>query len=330
MNESSYMTSQHVGPYAQALGIDLVDLVPIQRNKYCAIGKGTLGNGRRCIVKDYGESDPALAKLEADSLSFYQTLSEGVAGLKGCGLLAYSAEKNLLAISFMSGESYTRFLYKSLVSKDRKIRALQHAEKLGALLRELYLRGPSIPNGELGGFMREYFQHATDRLGHVPMVGKFILRAPSGTVDELLSDVKASGERPSFCHGDCVPRNAHADDDGIGLIDWANTSDQSHILNDIYNLFIALQNMGLPSAYKRQIIQALSDGLGDLSFDLRVHRFFYEYHRRRWLMLKLYARRPWPWLQALRGIATFAKPFSTSRLDALRKHIKGDPSPVIQ
>jgi len=319
---TSYMTPEHVAPYAKALGIELADLSPIQRNEYCAIGKGTLRDGTPCIIKDYGNSDPSLGKQEADSITFYQTISGGVDGLKGCGLLAYNEAQNLLAISFMSGESYTRFVYKSLFSKDRKLIAIQHAKTVGILLRELYQRGPVAPENELGDFMREYFQHATDRLEKVPMLGKLILGGNTGSVDSLLSDATASGERPSFCHGDCVPRNAHSDEHGIGLIDWANTSEQSHILNDVYNLFTALNNMVLPPAYKTKILQALSDGLGDLTFDIRLHRFFYEYHRRRWLMLKLYTRRPWPWLQALRGLATFAKPFSPERLGALKNQVK--------
>ena len=319
---STYMTEENVVPYSKSLGIELTDLSPIQRNKYCAIGKGTLRDGTPCIVKDYGKSDPELAQLEADSLTFYDTISSGVDGLKSCGLLAHNPEENLLAISFMSGESFTRFVYKSLFSKARKNIALQHAKTLGSLLRELYLRGPASSEKELGDFMREYLQHSTDRLGKVPMLGKICLGKNAPSVQTLLSDAKESGERPSFCHGDCVPRNAHSDDSGIGLIDWANTSEQSHILNDVYNLFTALQNMVLPPTYKKQIIQSLSDGLGDLAFDVRLHRFFYEYHRRRWLMLKLYARRPWPFVQALRGLVTFAKPFSPARLGALKNQIK--------
>jgi hypothetical protein len=316
------MTQQQIDPYAKALGIGLTSLSPIQRNKYCAIGKGTLEDGTPCIVKDYGDSNPALAKLEADSLVFYDRISTGIDGLKSCGLLAYSAEKNLLAISFMSGQSYTRFVYKSLFSKVRKNLAVEHARTLGRLLRALYLQGPVTEDHKLGDFMREYLQHATDRLENFPMFGKTALGRNAADVQALLGEAGASGERPSFCHGDCVPRNAHTDEQGIGLIDWANTSEQSHILNDIYNLFTALNNMVLPPAFKRQILKALSDGLGDLAFDVRLHRFFYEYHRRRWLMLKLYARRPWPFLQALRGMATFAKPFSTVRLGALNQNIK--------
>ncbi len=319
---NTYMTQEQVAPYAKSLGIELTNLSPIQRNKYCAIGKGILRDGTPCIIKDYGKSDPKLAQLEADSLSFYDNISTTVDGLKSCGLLAHNPEENLLAISFMSGESFTRYVYKSIFSNTRKTIALHHAETIGTLLRELYLRGPASTEKELGDFMREYLQHSTDRLRNIPILGKLCLGKNEPSVQTLLSGATESGERPSFCHGDCVPRNAHSDDSGIGLIDWANTSEQSHILNDIYNLLTALQNMIIPPTYKNQIIQALSDGLGDLAFDIRLHRFFYEYHRRRWLMLKLYARRPWPLAQALRGLATFAKPFSPHHLGALKRHIK--------
>lgn len=318
----SYMTQEQIAPYAKALALDLVDLSPIQRNKYCAIGKGTLRDGRRCILKDYGVSDPALGRQEADALRFYQTISAGRPGLKGCGPLAYNEQKNLLAISFMPGKSYTRFVYTSLFSPKKRRLAVQHARTLGTLLRELYLRGPVTTDPHLGDFMSEYLLHASDRLEKIPLLGKIILGEHSISVDDLLTGARDSGERPSFCHGDCVPRNAHTDEQGIGLIDWANTSETSHILNDVYNLRNALQNMGLSRSYKQQIMQALSDGLGDLAFDVRLHRFFYEYHRRRWLMLKIYAFRPWPWIQVIRGLATFAKPFSQSRLRALQRQIK--------
>lgn len=319
---TEYMTQNEVAPYAQALNIELTRLSPIQRNKYCAIGKGTLRDGSLCIIKDYGNSDPALAKQEAEALVFYQTISAGTPGLKSCGLLAYNEAENLLAISFMPGKSYTRFVYASIFSRTQRELALKHANTLGTLLRSLYLRGPSTSDQQLGDFMREYMQHATSRLEKIPLLGHFIFRNNSPSVEELLTAVHASGERPSFCHGDCVPRNAHTDEQGIGLIDWANTSETSHILNDVYNLRTAIQNMGLSRTYKRQIMSALADGLGDIAFDIRLHRFFYEYHRRRWLMLKLYAKRPWPWLQALRGLLTFASPFDPARLPALKKQIK--------
>ena len=172
--------------------------------------------------------------------------------------------------------------------------------------------------------MHEYMLYASGRLEKVPLIGAPLLGEHLPTAETLFEEAQASGEPTSFCHGDCVLRNAHADEQSIGLIDWANTSHDSHILNDIYNFRTAAHNMFLTPGYRRQLLEALSEGLGDLAFDIRLHRFFYEYHRRRWLMLKLYAKRPWPWIQALRAVTTFAKPFSPSRLKALRKHVKAN------
>lgn len=321
MNQS-YMNSEQLSDYAEALDLELSSLEPIQRNKYCAIGRGTLRDGTRVIIKDYGKSDPQLAKLEAEALQRYHAISSEIAGIKQCDLLAFNVQRNLLAISFMDGISFTRFVYASLFSASKKRCVLQHAKVLGSLLRELYTQSPSAPGHKLDAFMLEYLNHSTSRLSKIPLISSFIFRKGSHSPQELLADAETCGERLSFCHGDCVPRNAHTDDTGIGLIDWANTSSGSHILNDVYNLRMAIQNMFLPRSYRLAIMSSVSAGLGDLSFDIRLHRFFYEYHRRRWLMLKFYARRPWPLIQAFRGLFTFAFPFDPSRLPDLQAQQK--------
>jgi hypothetical protein len=320
MSDSTYM-QERLNEYADALNLELNAIHPIQRNKYCAIGRGVLADGQSCIVKDYVDSDPELARMEAEALTFYDDICNDTPGLKTCRLLGYNAERNILAMSFMSGSSYTRFVYRGLFSARQRTKALDHATALGKLLRELYQRRHNA-SGELGAFMREYMLHSSNRLGKVPVIGRYLLGLSLPDAERLYDEARTCGEPSSFCHGDCVLRNAHADSESIGLIDWANTSYDSHILNDLYNFRTAAHNMFLPPGYRRQLLEALSEGLGDLGFDIRLHRFFYEYHRRRWLMLKLYAKRPWPWLQALRAVMTFAKPFTPSRLKVLGKHIK--------
>ena len=320
MSDSAYMQDR-LAEYAEALSLKLVAMHPIQRNKYCAIGRGVLDNGRSCVVKDYMDSDPKLARMEAEALEFYDGICNDTPGLKTCRLLAYNADRNMLAMSFMEGSSYTRFVYRGVYSAKRRILALEHTRALGRLLREIYQRRHS-PENAFGEFMQEYMLYASGRLAKVLLLGPRLLGPELPSTGTLFEEARTCGEATSFCHGDCVPRNAHADDQGLGLIDWANTSANSHILNDLYNFRTATYNMFLTPGYRKQLLEALSDGLGDLVFDMRLHRFFYEYHRRRWLMLKLYAKRPWPWLQALRAILTFAKPFSPSRLGVLRKHIR--------
>lgn len=308
--------------YAQTLKLDLSAIQLIQRNKYCAIGRGILRDGHHCIIKDYGDSDPELARLEAEALDFYDDICRNTTGLKPCRLLAYNPQQNILAMSFMDGSSYTRLVYRALVIPHKRPQALAHAHALGTLLRELYQRRhhPDIP---MGDFMREYLDYVSNRLARVPLLGPALLGKTLPSTETLFHAAQDCGEPTSFCHGDCVPRNAHADDHAVGLVDWANTRHDSHILNDCYNFLIAAHNMFLAPRYRHQLMQALSDGLGPLCFDVRLHRFFYEYHRRRWLMLKLYARNPGAWLQAMRGMLTFARPFSPARLGVMRNHVKG-------
>ena len=95
----------------------------------------------------------------------------------------------------------------------------------------------------------------------------------------------------------------------MGLIDLANAIQRSHTLNDLYNLKFALNNMFLPRAFKKELWTAFEAGLKPLSFPEMAHRFYYEYHRRRWLMLKMKSRHPKEQLQAIRGLLSFAKPF---------------------
>jgi len=316
--------SDSLTEYAEALDMPLSGLSTIKRNKYCAIYRATLRDGTACVIKDYGESDPRLAKLEADALTFYDSIGEELPTLKRCRLLAYNEKRNVLAMSFMEGRSYTQLVYRSLFSRKRRARAVAHARTLGMLLHELYERRHT-PGGELADFMREYMEYVSGRLARVPAIGRRLLGRGLSDGRTLFEEARRCGEPPSFCHGDYVLRNAHADGEGVGLIDWANTSADSHILNDVYNFRTACHNMFLPPRYRRQLLAAFSEGLGSLHFDIRLHRFFFEYHRRRWLMLKLYARRPWPWLQVLRAVLTFARPFDPARLGPLAAHVRTAP-----
>jgi len=305
-----------------ALGLEPDSIQLIQRNKYCTIAFARRhDDGQRCIIKDYADSDPLLAQCEAQALARYDAICKDIAKLNSCRLLAFSPQHNALAMSFVKGESYTRLVYRGLFKAHCRRQAIVHARTLGKLLHALYQRHHHS-DGRLGDFMQEYMLHASERLNAIPLAGRILCGTALPSAQALFAEGRDCREPVSFCHGDFVPRNIHADANTIGLIDWANTATDSHILNDVYNLYTAVGNMFLPSGYRQQIIEALSEGLGDLRFDIRLHRFFYEYHRRRWLMLKIYARRPWPWLQAMRGMLTFARPFTPDRLGPLKEHIK--------
>jgi hypothetical protein len=99
------------------------------------------------------------------------------------------------------------------------------------------------------------------------------------------------------------------DGERVGLIDLANTIPKSHTLNDVYNLNLALSNMILPKEFKSDLWSAFQNGMKPLAFPEISHHFYYEYHRRRWLMLKLKSRNPKDQMQAFRGL--FAQIFRT-------------------
>ena len=88
----------------------------------------------------------------------------------------------------------------------------------------------------------------------------------------------------------------------VGLIDLANTIPRSHTLNDVYNLKFALNNMILPKEFKAELWSAFQNGIKPLVFPEIAHHFYYEYHRRRWFMLKLKSRNPKDQMQAFRGL----------------------------
>jgi hypothetical protein len=93
------------------------------------------------------------------------------------------------------------------------------------------------------------------------------------------------------------------------LIDFANALEHSHSLHDLINLWIGLQNMMVPPAFRQALWQGVRAGFGPERFAEPVLRFFFEFHRRRWLMLNLRTRDPRRWLRAIRGVRTFARPF---------------------
>ncbi len=279
--------------------IPLTDLELIQENKYCAIYRARLA-GRPVIVKKYRGEDPSLMLAEAAALDQYHAMA-GELGLADSGTLAVHPERNLLLIAFVPGVPLTEVVRAGRRPGPARERALRHMRKLGhylATLRRRTLR----PGEPLDPFHFEYIRHSSRRLAEAPLgLGRFFRQAPA-QAELLIRALEAAAPVPSAVHGDLVFRNIHADGERTGLIDFANALTHSHTLNDLYNLHFALQNMLLPRAWRRDLWAALLDGLGELPAAPAVHRFFFEYHRRRWLALKLHARRPVARLEAVRGL----------------------------
>jgi len=166
-----------------------------------------------------------------------------------------------------------------------------------------------VPGAETSPFIFEYAEYSSGQLERIPFLGSLLFRGLKKSTLELSETFKAAQVTPSFVHGDFVFRNIHVKGERVGLIDLANTIERSHTLNDLYNLKFALKNMLLSKAFKDELWSAFEDGMKPLSFPEIAHRFYYGYHRRRWLMLKMKSRNPKDQIQAIRGLFSFARPY---------------------
>lgn len=294
--------------YAEDLGLDLTSLNLIQENKYCGIYEARTPQGR-CIVKKYHTGDPRLVRVEAEALDLYHRLARSDPSLIDSGLPLLKEEKGLLCIGFVEGERFSDFLYKARKDTELRVRAGRFMRTLGRVLRTLYEQTQQSGE-ETSPFIFEYFDYSSRRLEDIPFLGSVLFGGVRSQAREIAEAFRAAEVVPSFAHGDFVFKNMHVRDTRIGVIDFANANHLSHPLNDIYNLRFALANMLLPEGFKDTLLEDLRYGLGTMTFPEIAHRFYYEYHRRRWLMLKLTSRNSGDLMQGVRGLVSFAKPFT--------------------
>jgi tRNA A-37 threonylcarbamoyl transferase component Bud32 len=291
--------------FSRALSLSFDALTPIHKNAYCEIFRAEAGQ-TPCILKHYFGNDPTLMLAEGKALDFYHSVAVDHPDLIDSGTVARSREENLICIGFVEGERMSDLIYharRDPVAQERTIRIMS---ALGKFLRLVYERTADAQR-ETAPFLFEYMIHCSNRLARIPGLGHLWFRSYPESATRLIKQLKAVSMPSSFAHGDLVFRNIHVHDERLGLIDFANSHFASHTLNDLYNLYFALANMLLPHAYRKRLWSAFSQELSGLSFPDAGRRFYHEYHRRRWLMLKLTGGRPRDFLQALRGMATFAR-----------------------
>jgi hypothetical protein len=277
----------------------------IQTNAYCAIYRAAI-QGAPYIVKAYFGDDPALMRAEADALNFYHEIAGSRPDLIDSRTVARNDAQNLICIQFVRGRRLSDLIYqgrRNAAVREQTVRAMA---VLGALLKAFYERTVD-PAAEPDAFLFEYFAYCSNRLETLPALGRLCFRGYGASASVLADAFRAARLPPSFAHGDLVFRNIHVEGEQVGLVDFANTNFRSHILNDVYNLYFALANMVLSRPYKTALLDGLRQGTADLRFPDIGHRFYREYHRRRWLMLKLTSRHPRDLLQFVRGWLTFGR-----------------------
>lgn len=313
------MNHEQCEEYSSDLGLQINSLDLIQENKYCLIYLAQTHEGKR-IIKKYRGHDPSLIRVEFQALSFYHELAMDNPDLTDSGDPMLNDQKNLLCIGFVDGEPLSDFLYKSRNNPDLQIRSAHYMRLLGKLNRSIYEK-TQRPDQSTSPFIFEYFRHSSKRLEEIPALGSTLFRNYSRTAAEISEEFEKASIIPSFVHGDFVFRNIHVHEERVGLIDFANAIYLSHPLNDIYNMRMALGNMVLPKKFKIELALNFNEGFGSVVFPEIAHHFYFEYQRRRWLMLKLswLLRRDtklrWynvkDFLQGLRGLMTFAKSYKS-------------------
>jgi hypothetical protein len=293
--------------FSQDLGMELTHLDLIQENKYCHIFRSG-AHGRPFILKKYKGDDSSLVEEEAKALNFYHHIAKDDLDLIDSKAVKLIAEKNLLCIGFVDGECFSDVLYRGRKDAGVREQSIRIMGILGRLMKVLHEMTRS-PGAETSPFIFEYAEHTSRQLAGIPVLGFLLFRGIRKETSQLSESFKAAQITPSFIHGDFVFRNIHVDGKRVGLIDLANTIPRSHTLNDVYNLNFALNNMILPKEFKAELWLAFQNGIKPLAFPEIAHHFYYEYHRRRWLMLKIKSRNPKDQMQAFRGLFGFAKSF---------------------
>lgn len=293
--------------FSQDLDMGLTSLDLIQENKYCYIYRSEC-DGQPFIIKKYKGDDSSLIEEEAKALNFYHDIARDDPDLIDSKAVKLTSEKNLLCIGFVEGECFSDVLYRRRKDTGVREQSIRIMGILGKLMKSLYEMTQS-PGAETSPFIFEYSEYTSRQLASVPVLGFLLFRGIIKNTSQLSESFKAGNITPSFIHGDFVFRNIHVDEERVGLIDLANTIERSHTLNDVYNLKFALNNMILPKEFKAELWSAFQNGIKPLSFPEIAHRFYYEYHRRRWLMLKIRSRSPKDQMQAFRGLFGFAKSF---------------------
>lgn len=287
------------------LGVSGLSLV--KKNGCCWIYQARSSDGP-VIVKHYYPGREHLMEREATSLSFHHGLVERYSGtVMDVKPIKIIPGKNLLAISYVDGEPFSRFLYRTVWTPALQAEAIQHMRSLGKFLRFTYHESRQ-DGARTSPFVFEYLRHCAHQLETFPLIGRRLFAGCRTGIEKLIERFETLDVAPSFSHGDLVFRNIHVNGGAIGLIDFGNSDPRGHVLNDVYSLRIALEAMYLPSGLKARLIDALGSGLGDLSVPPEVHRFYREFNRIRWLNLSFRCSGPLGWIKGLRGLASFASP----------------------
>lgn len=268
----------------ERLDLRLDTLVPVRENRLCWIYRGK-SRGEQVIVKQYKRDCHEGAAREARAVARYAEACRDVPAMLASSVVAQNDETGTLCISFIPGRLLSMELRKPLsrVKRQAVLAAVGDLGRLLARLREL-----TQSAHVLSSFLEEYMLHTSHRLASLPVLGPVLFGDHASDASRMFEELLTVREPSSLSHGDLVFANMIFDERRVGLIDFANANFESHTLDDVYAFQTTCDNMlHLSSSLRFDLANALRAGLGRTSFDPRVHQFFWEYHRRRWLTINL-------------------------------------------
>ncbi|MDX2175664.1 MAG: aminoglycoside phosphotransferase family protein [Candidatus Sumerlaeia bacterium] len=289
--------------FGRAAGEAPRDLAPIAENAYCRIYRGTVG-GAPAVFKKYLQGDPDLPLNEAAGIELHHRVAERDPRLLDGRALGTDAEARVVAMTFVPGKR----LSDAIRSPAARADCVAAMAALGGVLHA-WRAESTAPEAVPDPFHFEYLRYTSEKLARFRLLGRALFPGAVEESEELAASVRGVRLPVSFAHGDFVPRNVHLDGGRVGIIDFANSLRRSHPANDALNLWFALQSMRIDAPFRAELWGAFAAAVGPGLAPEGVERFFFEYHRRRWLMLNIVDAGPARRLRGLAAARGFAAPW---------------------
>lgn len=282
------------------LDLQLDSLSLLRENRTCWIYAARAA-GEAVVVKQYKPQARALCAREARAHRVYTQLCDAVPGLLPSEIRGINEETGSLCLTFIEGELMSEVLRKRGDDTGEQRRCRAALERVGELLA--HLRARTSSDRPPAPFLEEYLVHTSRSLERTPVLGA-LFAGYEASARSLYEELGAAGEPTSLSHGDLVFANLILDGAQVGLIDFANANPESHPLDDVYNLEVTCANLlHLSARFRADLAQALRSRLDLSGSDARTHRFYWEYHKRRWLHLQLGSG----WIHRARAVAVLPR-----------------------
>jgi tRNA A-37 threonylcarbamoyl transferase component Bud32 len=267
-----------------------------------------MADGKSLIIKKYKKHCSVSVQMESWALDFYHEIAKDFGEIIDCRTVKLNPDKDMLCMSLMEGENFADILFRSQKDEKSAQRALKTMTALGNFLRRLYNK-TCTSKLETSVAVYENMDYFSRQLESIPLIGPLFFHECGACAKDISETFRRSNLPPSFAHGNLVCENILVDGDRLGLVNFSAANFKSHILDDVYNMRFSLANMTLPRSFKKALLDAFYREIDTLRFPSAAHRFYYEYHRRRWLLQKIKNHNPLSWVQATTGLIGYAEPF---------------------